>query len=72
MLAQVRDLDNLVKKLVGGDAPDIKLSAISWFGTKDFFIVCALAGYDGQAVLFRLGDRLSQVRAYAKSKVVQL
>ena len=28
-------------------------SAVSWFGSRDFFMVCSLAGLDGQAVLER-------------------
>jgi len=32
--------------------------AAQWFGSKDFFMVCALAGFDGSAVMDRFRARM--------------
>lgn len=34
----------------GVDGPRLRRDAAAWFGTRDFHMVCALAGFDGPAV----------------------
>lgn len=50
---------------VGVDQRNCKAIPLSWIGSKDFHIVCALAGFDGTAIADRLGrdDLVDGIRA---------
>ncbi len=50
----------LVKKPNVADKRFEISSARSWFGSRDFFTVCALAGIDGERVLTAMGPYLDQ------------
>lgn len=46
------------------DAP-FQVGAIRWFGTRDYFLVCSLAGYDGHYLLPAITKALKQYGAVA-------
>lgn len=36
-----------------------RLGAVRWFGTRDYFLVCSLAGYDGHYLLPAITAKLA-------------